>query len=71
MIKWHAHVAHMTKHMNMVGGPGPGPLGRPLNPALHSMVVLIIGANCSLFSNPLDSISPFGGQLPTKDPQHI
>jgi len=20
MTKWHAHVAHMTKHMNMVGG---------------------------------------------------
>jgi len=23
MTKWHAHVAHMTKHTNMVGGPGP------------------------------------------------
>jgi len=21
MTKWHAHVAHMAKHMNMVGGP--------------------------------------------------
>jgi len=26
MTKWHAHVAHMTEHMNMVGGTGPGPL---------------------------------------------
>jgi len=40
MAKWRAHVAHMAKHMNMVGGPlrwgvlGPGPLGSPLNPAL-------------------------------------
>ena len=25
MTKWHAHVAHMTEHMNMVGGTGPGP----------------------------------------------
>jgi len=37
MNKWHAHVAHMAKHTNMVGGPlwwgglDPGP---PLNPAL-------------------------------------
>jgi len=30
MAKWHTHVAHMAKHMNMVGGP----LGPPLNPAL-------------------------------------
>jgi len=27
MIKWHAHLAHMAKHTNMVGGPGP--LGPP------------------------------------------
>jgi len=33
MTKWHAHVVHMVKHMNMVGGPclvgcpGSGPLG--------------------------------------------
>jgi len=33
MTKWHAHVVHMTKHINMgggpfvVGGPGPEPLG--------------------------------------------
>jgi len=33
MTKWQVHVAHMAKHMNMVGGPlwwgalGPGPLG--------------------------------------------
>jgi len=25
-MKWHAHVGHMGKHMNMVGDPGPGPL---------------------------------------------
>jgi len=31
MTKWHAHVAHVAKHTNMVGDPGPGP---PLNPAL-------------------------------------
>jgi len=30
MTKWHAHVAHMAKHMNMVGSPGP-----TLNPALY------------------------------------
>jgi len=35
MTKWHAYVAHMAKHMNMVGGPslvggpGPGRLGAP------------------------------------------
>jgi len=23
MTKCHAHVVHMAKHMNMVGGPGP------------------------------------------------
>jgi len=40
MTRWHAHVAHMAKNMNMVGcpslvgGPGPGLLGPPLNPAL-------------------------------------
>jgi len=40
MTKWHAHVVHMAKHMNMVGVPfwwgalGPGPLSSPLNPAL-------------------------------------
>jgi len=34
MTKWHAHVKHMAKHVKMVGGPGPGALGRPLNPAL-------------------------------------
>jgi len=33
MTKWHAHVLHMAKHTNMVGGtflvvgPGPGHLG--------------------------------------------
>jgi len=31
MTKWHAHVAHMAKHMNMVGARAPCP---PLNPAL-------------------------------------
>jgi len=26
MTKWHAHVLHMAKHMNMVGAPfGGGP----------------------------------------------
>jgi len=35
MTKWHAHVVHMTKHINMGGGPlwwvalGPSPLGPP------------------------------------------
>jgi len=29
--KCHAHVAHMAKHMNMVGGSGPGPLGQVWN----------------------------------------
>jgi len=29
MTTWHAHVVHMAKHMNMVGGPGPGTLGPP------------------------------------------
>jgi len=29
MTKWHAHVAHMAKHVNMVGDPGPGPLVPP------------------------------------------
>jgi len=29
MTRWHAHVAHMTKHMNMVGGTGPGALWPP------------------------------------------
>jgi len=32
MTKWHAHVTHMGKHMNTVGGPGPLP---PINPALQ------------------------------------
>jgi len=32
MNKWHAHVAHMAKHINMVGSlfggePGPADLG--------------------------------------------
>jgi len=46
MTKWHAHVAHMAKHMNMVGDPclvgcpGPGPLGPPLNPALEFGTVI-------------------------------
>jgi len=33
MTKWHVHVAHMAKHMNMVGDPlwwGPWPLGPSL-----------------------------------------
>jgi len=34
MSKWHAHDAHMAKHMDMVGSPGPGTLGPPQNPAL-------------------------------------
>jgi len=33
MTMWHAHVANMVKHMNMLVGPGP--LVRPLNPALR------------------------------------
>jgi len=32
MTKWHARVARMAKHMNMVGGPGL--LGPPLTPSL-------------------------------------
>jgi len=41
MTKWHEHVIHMAKHINMVGGPfrwgalGLGALGPPLNPALQ------------------------------------
>jgi len=39
MTKRHAHVVHLAKHVNMVGlpfggGPGPGPLWVPLNPAM-------------------------------------
>jgi len=30
MIKWQAHVAHMAKHVNMMGSPRPA----PLNPTL-------------------------------------
>jgi len=26
MTKWHAHVVHMAKHMNTVGGPVPRPV---------------------------------------------
>ena len=29
MAKWHAHVVHIAQHMDMVGGPGPKPLGPP------------------------------------------
>jgi len=29
MTQWHARVGHMAKHMNSVGGPGPGPLVPP------------------------------------------
>ena len=34
MTKWHTHVAHMAKHMDMLGalfggGPGPGLLSPP------------------------------------------
>jgi len=38
MTKWHAHVAHMAKHMNMVGAFFGGSLvpPRPRNPALHN-----------------------------------
>jgi len=32
MIKCNAHVVHVAKHINMVGGPGP-----PLNPALDCL----------------------------------
>jgi len=45
MTKWHAHVAHMAKHMNMVEAPlwwgalGPGSLGPSLNPALHRPII--------------------------------
>ena len=37
MIKWHAHVEHMAKHMNMVGGPGPGPFAAPKSGAGFSL----------------------------------
>jgi len=33
MTKWHAHVAHMAKHTNMVGALGPGPLPPPKSDA--------------------------------------
>jgi len=29
MTKWHAYVVNMAKPMNMVGGPGSGPLWLP------------------------------------------
>jgi len=49
MTKWHEYVAHMAKHMNIVGGPGPGPLA-PLNPAFLRSVV------CSLLCGMLSYI---------------
>jgi len=27
MAMWHAHIVHIAKHKNMVGGPGLGSLG--------------------------------------------
>jgi len=29
MTRWHAHVVHMAKYMNVVGHPFPGPLALP------------------------------------------
>ena len=60
MSKWHAHVAHMAKNMNMVGGTfggGAGPLGlpwawwggrapwAPLNPVLTELVYITPGTS--------------------------
>jgi len=39
MTKWHAHVAHMAKHMNMVGVRAPW---APLNPTLSTAVTDVI-----------------------------
>jgi len=36
MTKWHAHVVHMAKHMNLVGGPRTRPLAPHTNQALAS-----------------------------------
>jgi len=55
MTKFHAHVAHMAKHMNMVGGllwwgalvPGPFP---PLNSALPPLKYIF----CADFGSTID-----------------
>jgi len=50
MTKWHAHVAHMAKHMNVVGTLGPGPLPPPKSGAdraatLGSPVIFVPSTN--------------------------
>ena len=48
MTKWHPYIAHMAKHMNMVGGSSP-----PLNPALSAAIVKLCNcANNSFHHNP-------------------
>jgi len=41
MTKWHAHVVHMAKHMNMVEDPGPGNLGPPPKSGADIAYILI------------------------------
>jgi len=42
MTKWHAHVAHMTKYMDMVGSPRPPKSGAACNIiAKHKMGYVI------------------------------
>jgi len=46
MTKWHAHIPHVAKHMNMLGGPlwwgalGPGPCP-PVNPELEGFTLFV------------------------------
>jgi len=70
MTKWHAHVAHMAKHMEMVGGPGH--LAPPLNPALllqpHRIVVAnFVPGNFGLFRrNPWQPLAEPWGSAETR-----
>ena len=48
MSKWHAHVAHMAKDMNMVGEPGPGLLAPPLKSGADLCVLCYCDACLSL-----------------------
>jgi len=73
MTKWHAQVAHMAKHMNMVGGPlcwgslGPPKSGAVATPLQLSMwwnntsLVQTVGQNlnCSKKSITLTGLTMF------------
>jgi len=65
MTKWHAHVAHMAKHMNMVGGPlwwwalGPGPLVHPKPGAAERRTPVAYAEN---FRKGLHSVA-YGGHV--------